>query len=560
MSPSENKPKKKLSKKAKIILLMVGWLVLLGAVAGIALLTKSVATEVDNIDKIAQVYKFANNSQRATDIVDDLDYYGYYSTNPITLTQITEGEAKGAYTISGLKDKAVEEKINNRLKAVMGYYQELPNVNNVYMHMTANYFNILSLSIGYCDLQDTGCQWIYNGVTFDLNTGEELSFDNLFSKDVNLISLLYKLFYDRLSTDIKFDRLYAERRLEMERYCPDPSSCSAQYAPLPGETYDSIRALISDYDAQIANIEQITFDTIQDYLAGEKKFYLNSYGPTFILSDNTQLYMKLKDDIRYAVYLKNYRTSEEIYEDNSLAITNLYFTDSPNNSADYYKEQTDGYLFDYDGSCGKGSEIAPLACQALRDYIKEKALATKGEEGKFRYILAYGTIHEHGNIREGNAKVRIFEVDKSYYESTFRKTIIDQIREGYLDYQNDFDDSNVVQLMIDGASGLRGLIITNANQILDDVSDVLDSSIVDMSWQDYLKDNTRYYLCHRAWEPKCYTDAELQTHEFIYSLTDGPSIAVRIKGDSDSGDAPLHTFYIPSIPSTYIKPEVWIKK
>ena len=119
----------------------------------------------------------------------------------------------------------------------------------------------------------------YTGLNFDLVTGDELSFDDIFVKGANVEGLVYKRFYSQLSSDYAFDLLDVERGIEGKEagnctmYC-DPSVSLEEY-----------RARKSEIEMKIANIEEIAMVETKQYLAGERKFYLESAGPVFIFDD-----------------------------------------------------------------------------------------------------------------------------------------------------------------------------------------------------------------------------------------------------------------------------------
>jgi len=553
--------KKKLSKKAKIVLLIAGWILLLGISTGIAFIVKP-APEVVHMDSITEAYKFSGQDiNKVTDVVEDLDYYGYYTTNPLTFSAIEKEKTWGVHTISGLKDKTVENKINNRIMQTASRLNDgVSGQNDIHMEIAANYFNVLSF---YLDLSDNNGDRHYEYFTFDLNTGDELHFDDLFSANINLTSLLFKDFYDSLATKIQFAKLYANQRLAAEPYFPDPSQCAMQYCPLPGETYDDLRRLITEYDDQIANIEQVATKAIQDYLAGEKQFYLNASGPVFILSDGTAVTMELKDNIRYAVYLKNYRSMDSIYEDESIAMTNQFFTQNPSAYARYVNEETDTYLFTY----VTDSDGDSISQQALQNYVKDKGLSAPSDAEKFRHISASGHVFQDDKVRSGYLTICVNETDKSYYDSTYRKSIIDNgfqqdwsrpIKTGH------YDVDRVVEVSIQNSDGddycsqQTRVAITNAGTILEKVDDILVDPPNREGWKDYLKRMAYNYVCHRSWDPVCYTEEEKQAHELTYVFK-GNGIGIRLKKDSESNPSYFYDAVFKDIPIDYINPEVLVE-
>lgn len=562
----EEKGKVKFSKKTKIALLVSGWIALLGVGAGAAFLLKP-APEIIHTNAIVEAYKYSEqDTEKNIETVDDLNYYGYYTPNPIVFNRLSDGKYKGAYAISGLKDKSVEEIINNQIKeAASRLYDVSPERGGVNMTITANYYNLLSFYISQYSNKTGNYQYEY--FAFDLNTGNELSFDNLFPSNINLSSLLFKSFYDELSTDIQFAKLYAQRRLNAESYAPDPSQCMAQYCPNPGETYDSLRELIASYDVQLANIEETVANSLQSYLSGDKKFYLNSYGPTFILADGNTVDMELGDNIRYAVYLKNYRSSDSIFDSGISPESNPFFTEVPSPSLNYINEETETYLFDYAEDI-PGEGISSSIRQAFREQVKNRGISVPGDASKFRHILASGSVIEWENIRTGQIELCVYETDKSYFNSTYRRAVIDgktqfvslgvqqPARVGH------YDTDRVTLLSIDGGNaGCRQIsaAVTSSGELIENVDGILINPLnSELGWEDYLKQIVYQKICYRSWNQKCYSDEEKQSQELLYSFSGGASIAVKLKDDSESGSTYLWSVDLSDIPAQYINPAILV--
>lgn len=563
--------RKKPDKKAKIVLLVVGWLLLLGLAASVAFLLKP-APEMVYTDAIIEAYKFSDlGSAQIVDTVDNLDYYGTYTANPLTLTinEVTPYGMSYYYTISGLKNKTVEDKINNRIKSAFEQLSASYTSDSkgyVRISVVANYFNIISLRIISYDYETF--QQRNEGLTFELNNGDELTFDDLFSANLNRSSLLYKSFYDSFSTKIQFAKLDANKRLATEPYYPDPTKCQAQYCPYPGETYDSIRALIAGYDEQLANIEQTVLSAIQNYLTGAKKFYLNSYGPAFILSDGTAVEMELQDNIRYAVYLKNYRSSDSIFENAASALSTPFFTEFSNQDINYIKEETDTYLFDYLESDSSEDGISSETRQALREYVKSQALSTPSETGKFRYISASVLTSTWHSIRSGYIAACVYETDKSYYDSVFRKAIVDGKNQPTIfgpgqqpPRAGRYDKNRVAELAIDGANYCYDqfqVFVTDSGAVLTEIGDILvNPSGSERGWKEYVDYIAYVGACNLSRE-KCFTEEERQANELVYDFAGG-AIRIQIKDDSESGATYLYTVDIKDIPKQYINPAILIK-
>lgn len=571
----ENRPeesKKHFGKKGKIALLIVVWVVLLGLGAGAAFLFKP-EPEVVHTDAIIEAYKFSGETkEEVTDTVEDLDYYGYYSPNPVSFYKVFKERYGSVYNISGLKNKTVEEKINNIIKEKAERLYNVSSNGSVIMTVTANLYNVFSLKMEVWD--NASNKTLYEYLTVDLNTGDELTFDNLFSPGISLSSILAKSFYDDLSTSIKFDRLNASRALSNEASNPDPSTCMVMYCPEPGQTYDDIRELIAEYDSKLANMEETTIITLQNYLSGKKRFYLNSFGPAFVLDDGTVISMELKDNIKYAVYLKNYRSVESLFESENIEPV-VFFTETPGIYNDYYNEEGDKYLFDYAESLNLSDDIPLLVRRAYRDYIRKSLLSDSIENGRVRHFMISDAGVSSAKLAEddkeiylGRGSCYIDEADKMYYDKVYKKAIIDgksqlvSLGNNQLARSGHFDPELVT--IIENESSVFDVAITSSGKIIDKVDGILidpSDDVFKTGWEEYLKQLTYSRLCSNSWSQKCYTEEEKQSQKMVFNVCNGFEICVSLYDKSGNKVVNyIEAIYFSQIPIRYINPELIVKK
>ena len=178
----------------------------------------------------------------------------YTVENPLEIEEITQetGEGEGAQlnhvviSISGLKDKEVEKKINDRIweayetlksknlppfRGIKTFIPEnaLPVGDNIYSYAAANYNNILSVCLnrdifyalpneegkhirdveGY--YRDSEYVYVMEGLTFDLNTGNEIRLADVFADNVDYLALLNDLVVKELNASSAQDEGYFTR-------------------------------------------------------------------------------------------------------------------------------------------------------------------------------------------------------------------------------------------------------------------------------------------------------------------------------------------------------------
>lgn len=470
----------------KIVIFVVLWLALLGGAIALALLTKP-EPEITHVNPIVEAYKFSEKDASSTvSTYDDLDYYSTYQPNPITFTEKHDVKTRKCKTISGLNNEVAEKRINNR---ILDACEELYNLNpgnewtNTNVKITANYFNILSMTISRWIPQDP----YYNKtvyLTFDLNTGEEIKFDDLFVKGIDLVPLLYESFY---------------------------------------------REAVSNYDGVVktnGDIEREVYDKVNQYLAGEKQFYLNTYGPTFVINPVESITMYLKDNIRYAAYLKNYLTDEKIYKREPDKDTNLYFTQSIQNDNTFiYNEETSDYLFDYTftGSYYGGS-ITQNLLKNFRETAKKKGLEAIKDKSKFYHIQVSASVGKQYDYRSGLITYCVYGVDKSYYNSIYRKAVIDNklsptvLNEGAPIGFNRLDTSKLEKPLGSNGCAHFNFAVTNKCEIETDVTKVVQN-IDRYEWRILIIGKGYENACAND-KTLCFTEEQQQKHKKIFTFGD----------------------------------------
>lgn len=102
--------------------------------------------------------------------------------------------------ISGLKNKEIENNINSNInKKIMEFSQD--NYNYVSCDIKGNFNDILSIQYG----SSAGTRNIMKGYTIDLNTGNEITFEDIFTKSAPIASLISNNFFKKLAWDFEVD-------------------------------------------------------------------------------------------------------------------------------------------------------------------------------------------------------------------------------------------------------------------------------------------------------------------------------------------------------------------
>ncbi len=126
--------------------------------------------------------------------IDEKYYYNGQEYN-FTSSDIS-AECSQYVEISGLKNKEIENNINNRIK------QKAMEHSRSYTHVIGNFSNILSILTSYYDDNNS----FYETINIDLNTGNDLKFEDLFAKSTPIYSIIYNGFLEKVAWDIDIDR------------------------------------------------------------------------------------------------------------------------------------------------------------------------------------------------------------------------------------------------------------------------------------------------------------------------------------------------------------------
>ncbi len=362
-----------------------------------------------------------NNSNNDVQVVEKtLDLNGRYNTNDL----IIEYEENTNYTefikdfkipqIKGLKDKTVEEKINNEMKnTILAKVDEITKIENldeyyieeykywsnehypvrVYIQEHCNFANVISLTanIDYDVENNTSLEkLIFN---YELVNGEKLKLEDLFVKDADITEMLRKVLYkviagesssydsrDNLYYDIE-NEMWVTNGLIYDEESNDYIRGEKEYIPF--HTEDKINQKIIKYMKE-----------------REKQFEFTEAAVSFVLGEYDSHRLHFTDIADQVVIYDKYLTEESIYEKDDVGQENLLNCTTPRSnfllqkyglesdniwydlSIPNYYGQIEKYPFkaSYNKLCEKAKE---LGNEKLEEYIE---IAKQNPE-KF-YILS----------------------------------------------------------------------------------------------------------------------------------------------------------------------------
>ena len=162
--------------KKLIIFVIVFAMVAIGITAGLIITKNDVNNdemETENKQEIAETAELINEPKEKT-----INLYGTYEQNNLKTEEIeyyVESEDKNIkiLQIKGLKNKSVENKINNSLK------EKAIEAINSNIELYANFSNVISSAYG----------------NYRLTDGEKIELEDLFTKDTDLRSIVRMALY-----------------------------------------------------------------------------------------------------------------------------------------------------------------------------------------------------------------------------------------------------------------------------------------------------------------------------------------------------------------------------
>ena len=180
------------------------------------------------------------------------------------------------------------------------------------MYAQGNFQNILSLCLNMYD-EESG-EYKVSTLNFDLTTGDEFAFEDIFSSDANLTNLVKQAFWKNLSVDAYYE--------ESEKYYEQG---------------------IYDFDVVASASEEELYELTKKFLSSkDKNFYVDPQGVTFIYND-TWNRIKFKDCYESVVIYNKFDTAFSIFENNDIACHGLI---NMSERSEYAKNIEYGFVYD----------------------------------------------------------------------------------------------------------------------------------------------------------------------------------------------------------------------
>ena len=339
-------------KKKKIIQIII--IVVLSAILCVEIV-RFVRKDSADINKVPAGTTYINKQDASLE--KGIDLSGTYSENDLEIKEETFridsfDEDLQLIQISGLKNKKIEDKINQELKqktkecANNWLKDKKGHEKNVSFNseVASNFANILSVRIYYWgDASDD-----FIGLNYNLVTGEKLEFADLFNKNESLESIVRKIFYKSslYYNHENLDSIEGDPGFVGEPYYDkEKGAWYGKYAWTDSETGDEhseTREFVLAFDEN--EIEKYT----KKFLNDENKQFYFSPANLEIKQDSHAASIYLKEIADCVVIYDKYLTENSIFEKDDIGSKSLITCSFEKNNGDYKETRYESNNLFYD--------------------------------------------------------------------------------------------------------------------------------------------------------------------------------------------------------------------
>ena len=356
--------------KGKLIFVVI-FSVICIIITSMLVMYKRIDIKYDNSEEISKIEETkANESTNEKGI----DLKGKYNQNDLKIIEkrVTKERVEiTCFQIDGLKDQKIQDKINKEIEieALNGYKEniDLDKVVNasISLYVTANFSNVLSFSsYSWGKINDDSDDLInvQKGFTYDLNTGNLIKLEDLFTTNAPITEILRKSAYYG----------FVSNRAEMN---------------LSGDLQ------VNDY----GNIEEDVADFIEQYKNGKITDFYCTPSAIMIVYDEIYIPVSFEEWADYINIYNKYLYSESLYKSNNIGYKNLYtLTDRTLNDFYYYTNYQNeknyfieiSVLWDEDNSSDFEKQLVSNKIKDIEREVSDLKVKANQDTNNF-YILNY---------------------------------------------------------------------------------------------------------------------------------------------------------------------------
>ena len=514
------------SNKRLIIIFIIVWLFLLSiTVLGVLYLNNKKSV--------------IDNNQVAT--YNTRSYYSFYDDNNINIKLLYADKTKnhqayGYIKIDGLKNTQIQNKINKEI-----YDYTLNEINNkatnIYPRVKLNAFNILSVYIS--SSKETESK--YMAFNYDLNTGNQIKFTDLFTNTANLSSIIYDGVYNKLSTDISFSILSLERQIKAAEIYNENGMESQWYN---GNDVAKLKKEKTEKEQELNNIEDTALNETRKIINSNNiSFYLTNYGIIiFKPTDNYEITLKAEKNMEYFAYYEKYLNNKSLYKENNIGKKHIFLSGKNNNDLSYNRvEELDDYaLIDFEKWYDYNEDEISYMDKLINEY------KNKLDKNIFSYlnINSYYYKAMNSNIGSIDGYITLCKMSKDYYKDNYKKKLFKTKLD--TEYSNNSFYNDEKNDNIKCTTNKLSLLVNNG-KFYDKVSDIF---VDNYDYQAYLI--TKYYENNN--ENYDETNINIIKNKFTFGFTGYGGIYIDYLGNNE-GDYFQYdlSINIEDIPKEYLK-------
>lgn len=394
--------------KSKIIFVVIFCTICIVATT-LIVLYKNIDIEPEQQEEVIE-----ENTSKEKD-VQGVSLKGTYNQNDIKVERRTFKNDKLEIEycqISGLKNVTIQDKINKEIEnTAINCYKEKANIDNmykiyVYIGESANFADVMSFYVSYSAFEYPDSDTVIygdKGLNFDLNTGEKITLDKMFTSDAPIEDILRK---------------------------------SAYYGIIEYRTEDT---LTGDFEVKdYGNIEEDIAYIIEEYKRGRiTEFVFSPRYVTLYYGEHEGFSIDMREYPEYYAIYHRYLSKENLYQTENITYKNLYnFTDRYKDIYEYTNYQKEeNYLIDINIMyyTDKENEFdSKLIKEKINNIEKEiqKLKQTVSENQNKFYIMNYFISISKYEDWQTTQKYTLYSEEGNTYEMTihdFKETIEPQI-------------------------------------------------------------------------------------------------------------------------------------
>lgn len=455
----------------KLIILVVTFIIL--AIGTTSIMIK-ITNGNKNVNEVTYEEKNANNETEEESLEKTINLKGTYSQNDLLILEsdyYLEDYDKNIKIpqISGLKNKNIENKINDNIKSkISNKIGEILQKEAVtecschfYNNLQSNFSNVLSFGLYvHTDLYSE-----YIGLNYNLVDGEELMFEDLFKKDENLKPILRIALYRMLVQEQNEESLgEGEYTLSSPYYNTDDETWYVEkiWGDEEGEHKETI-----EYSVPISEYEIEKY--AEKFLNSKEKVFFFTPARLYIIINGYEYTLYFKDIADKVVIYDKYLTNESLFEENNIGAKNFIACSEEINLGKYKETKYESENFFYDRNIsvlGENTSDKFLnskiesQIQETNNIIDEYRKTAKKNQDKAYFLFVEPELSEasswysiynteknkHWNlfITDMKTKVIICDIEEKesvlekiltvyrYYNLCFYGNIINSINEGYI--------------------------------------------------------------------------------------------------------------------------------